>query len=58
MNSRSSGKRRIVMENTFELKDLDKDFWNSVIFIYICHSSGMGGPGINLNYSRNSNISC
>ena len=46
MNSRSGDKRRIVMENTFELKDLDKDFWNSVIFIYICHSSGMGGPGV------------
>lgn len=32
-------------KKTFELSDLDEDFWKKVIFINICWSSGMGGAG-------------
>lgn len=34
------------MNNTFKLSDLNQNFWDKVIFIQVCHSSGMGGPGV------------
>lgn len=34
-----------IKEKTFTLNDLDEAFWESVIFIKIRHSSGLGGPG-------------
>ena len=30
---------------TFDLKDLDEEFWSKVVFFQIYHSSGLGGPG-------------
>ena len=32
-------------DNTFTLEDLDTNFWESLIFFKIQHSSGIGGPG-------------
>ena len=34
------------MSNTFKLSDLNQSFWDKVIFIQVCHPSGMGGPGV------------
>ena len=34
------------MNNTFKLSDLNQNFWDKVIFIQVCHSSGMGGQGV------------
>lgn len=34
------------MSNTFKLSDLNQNFWDKVIFIQVCHSSGLGGPGV------------
>lgn len=33
------------MSNTFKLSDLNQSFWDKVIFIQVCYSSGLGGPG-------------
>ena len=33
------------IKQTFTLDELDEDFYNKVIFIYLSHSSGLGGPG-------------
>ncbi len=30
---------------TFDLMDLDEEFWSKVVFFQIYHSSGLGGPG-------------
>ena len=30
---------------TFDLQDLDEEFWSNVVFFQIYHSSGLGGPG-------------
>lgn len=32
-------------EKTFDLDDLDDEFWEKVVFFEIWHSSGLGGPG-------------
>lgn len=32
-------------EKTFDLDDLDDEFWKKVVFFEIQHSSGLGGPG-------------
>ena len=32
-------------EKTFDLDDLDDEFWKKVVFFEIWHSSGLGGPG-------------
>ena len=33
------------IKQTFILDALNEDFYNKVIFIYLSHSSGLGGPG-------------
>ena len=33
------------IKQTFTLYELDEDFYNKVIFVYLNHSSGLGGPG-------------
>lgn len=30
---------------TFELKDINNEFFEKTLLIYISHSSGLGGPG-------------